>query len=111
MAEFLESLDRVEALGPIGLALPGHGRVLEDVPAIIAEHRDGVATRLEATVDRGRRRRRDCGHEISRRVFGDLEPIAMVWRLTETMAYLRHLRLTGAIRRSEVDGLFRYELA
>lgn len=110
VAEFLESLDRVEALGPIGLALPGHGRALEDVPAIIAEHRDGVATRLEATVTAvgdGA----DCGHEISRRLFGDLEPTAMVWRLTETMAYLRHLRLTGAIRRSEVDGLFRYELA
>ena len=54
---------------------------------------------------------RTAAIEISRRLFGDLEPTAMVWRLTETMAYLRHLRLTGAIQRSEVDGFFRYEVA
>ena len=105
------SLDRVEALGPFSLALPGHGRALEDVPAIIAEHRDGVATRLDATVA-AIRDGADTGHEISRRLFGDLEPTAMVWRLTETMAYLRHLRLTGAISRSEdADGFFHYELS
>jgi glyoxylase-like metal-dependent hydrolase (beta-lactamase superfamily II) len=111
VAEFLWSLDRIEALGPFELALPGHGRALEDLPAILAEHREGVAARLDATVA-AVRDGVDTGHEISRRLFGDLDPTAMVWRLTETVAYLRHLRLTGAISRSEdADGYFHYELS
>ena len=43
--------------------------------------------------------RRDAGaFAITGRVFGELDPIAMVWRLTEIACYLRHLRLTGVGR-------------
>ena len=97
VAEFLGSLDRVEALGPFALALPGHGRALEDVPAIIADHRDGRRDAARRDGRRDPRRRRQRPTRSSRRVFGDLEPTAMVWRLTEIVAYLRHLRLAGAI--------------
>jgi glyoxylase-like metal-dependent hydrolase (beta-lactamase superfamily II) len=110
VAEFLWSLDRVETLGPFTLALPGHGRALEDVPAILAEHRAGVATRLDATVA-AIRDGADCGYEITRRVFGEVEGTEAVWRLTEILAYQRHLRVTGAITRVEKDGRFRYVLA
>ena len=49
---------------------------------------------------------RTAAHTRSpRRVFGDLDPIAMVWRLTEIAAYLRHLRLTGASSATRRDGL------
>jgi glyoxylase-like metal-dependent hydrolase (beta-lactamase superfamily II) len=110
IAEFLGSLDRVAALGPFALALPGHGRVLEDLPAIIEEHRAGVAARLEATVEAIRLGDTN-GYAVTRRVFGDLDPIANVWRLTEIACYLRHLRLTGAITRDErADGRFVYSL-
>jgi glyoxylase-like metal-dependent hydrolase (beta-lactamase superfamily II) len=107
VAEFLGSLDRVEALGPFELALPGHGRALEDVPAIIDAHRAGVATRLDATV-RAIRGGADNGFEITRSVFGPVEGTEAVWRLTEIAAYLRHLRLAGAITRFEYDGRFQY---
>jgi glyoxylase-like metal-dependent hydrolase (beta-lactamase superfamily II) len=107
VAEFLGSLDRVEALGPFDLALPGHGRALEDVPAIIAEHRAGVATRLDATVE-AIRDGADNGYEITKRVFGDVEGTEAVWRLTEIAAYLRHLRLAGTITRHDRDGHFQY---
>jgi glyoxylase-like metal-dependent hydrolase (beta-lactamase superfamily II) len=108
VAEFLASLDRVEALGPFALALPGHGRALDDVPAILAEHRAGVAGRLDATVS-AIRAGADSGYEITRRVFGDDDPIAMVWRLTEIAAYLRHLRLSGVVTRDvRADGRFAY---
>jgi glyoxylase-like metal-dependent hydrolase (beta-lactamase superfamily II) len=108
VAEFLRSLDRVAALGPLGLALPGHGRALDDLPRIIEDHRRGVAGRLEATLD-AVRAEQDGAFAITRRVFGDLAPIAMVWRVTEIACYLRHLRLAGVITREEdARGYFRY---
>jgi glyoxylase-like metal-dependent hydrolase (beta-lactamase superfamily II) len=111
VAEFLGSLDRVEALGPFALAAPGHGRALQDVPKVIAEYRAGVAGRLDATVS-AIRAGADSGYEVARRVFGDQGPVAMVWRLTETAAYLRHLRLAGAITRAETAaGRFTYRAA
>ena len=85
--------------------------MLEDLPAAIEIHRVGVADRLDATVaailagDSN-------GYEITARVFGDLDPIGMVWRLTEVACYLRHLRLAGAVTRGErADGRFVYALA
>jgi hypothetical protein len=111
VAEFLASLDRVEALGPFALALPGHGRALDDVPAILAEHRAGVAGRLDATVS-AIRAGAHSGYAITRRVFDEHDPIAMVWRLTEIAAYLRHLRLAGVITRDmTADGRFAYRAA
>jgi glyoxylase-like metal-dependent hydrolase (beta-lactamase superfamily II) len=110
VAEFLSSLDRVSELGPFSLAMPGHGRVLEDVPAIIADHRAGVAARLDATVAAVRAGDAN-GHAITTTVFGDLDPIANVWRLTEIACYLRHLRLAGVVEREVLDdGRFRYAL-
>jgi glyoxylase-like metal-dependent hydrolase (beta-lactamase superfamily II) len=110
VAEFLGSLDRVEALGPFALALPGHGRVLEDMPAIIADHRAGVAGRLDATVEAIRAGDANA-YTITSTVFGELDPIAKVWRLTEIACYLRHLRLAGVVERTVLaDGRFRYAL-
>jgi glyoxylase-like metal-dependent hydrolase (beta-lactamase superfamily II) len=111
VAEFLRSLDRVEALGPFALALPGHGRALEDVPTIIADHRAGVAGRLDATLS-AIHAGANSGYAITRRVFGDLDGTAMVWRLTEAASYLRHLRLAGMVTRTEdAGGRFRYAKA
>jgi glyoxylase-like metal-dependent hydrolase (beta-lactamase superfamily II) len=108
IAEFLHSLDRVEALGPLALALPGHGRPLDDVPAIIEDHRRGVAERLDATLAAVRDGPTGA-HGITARVFGTLPPIEMVWRLTEIACYLRHLRLAGIVARDEdADGRFLY---
>jgi hypothetical protein len=86
--------------------MPGHGRVLEDLPAIISEHRAGVAARLDATVSAIEA---GCSnaYAITSRVFGDLDPIGMVWRLTEIACYLRHLRLAGVVSR-EGHERFRY---
>jgi glyoxylase-like metal-dependent hydrolase (beta-lactamase superfamily II) len=110
VAEFLASLDRVEALGPFALAMPGHGRVLEDLPAVISDHREGVASRLEATVAAIRAGDTNA-YAITARVFGDLDPIGMVWRLTEIACYLRHLRVAGVVVRDQVgSGRFRYSL-
>ncbi len=110
VAEYLNSLDAIEALGPTALALPGHGRPIEDLPAAIALHRDGVAGRLEQTVA-AIAAGPTGAYEITDRVFGDLDPQAAVWRMAEMLCHLKHLRLAGAIIRDEApDGTFTYRL-
>src|SRR5690349_1591024 len=111
IAEFLGSLDRVSDLSPFTLAMPGHGRVLEDLPEAVELHRAGVASRLEETIAAIRAGDTNA-YAITARVFDVSDPIAMVWRLTEIACYLRHLRLAGAVERHVLDdGRFRYALA
>ena len=109
IAEFLGSLDRIEEAGPFDLALPGHGRPLEDVPGAIEAHRRGVAERLDATLDAVRAGPAGA-YELTARVFPDLPSAEQgVWRMTEVMCCLRHLRLAGAVVRHENGGgLFTY---
>ena len=92
--------------------LPGHGRALADVPALIAEHREGIAERLRLVRDAVTGGARN-GYEITLAVFGsDLTVSDLSFRLTEVLAYLRHERLAGRIlRETAADGRFRYELA
>jgi glyoxylase-like metal-dependent hydrolase (beta-lactamase superfamily II) len=105
VAEFLESLDRIEALGRFDHALPGHGRAVEDLPASLQDHRAGVARRLEQTLaalDDG-----PAGaFALTERMFGALPAPLDVWRMTEVCAYLRHLRLAGVVVREEDGGRY-----
>ncbi|HUA70350.1 MAG TPA: MBL fold metallo-hydrolase [Solirubrobacteraceae bacterium] len=111
VAEYLSSLDTIEALGPFSLALPGHGRPIENLPEAIALHRRGVAERLEQTlaaIAAGP----TGAYELTYRVFGDLDDQAGVWKMTEIFGYLKHLRLAGKVTRDEdMDGTFSYRLA
>jgi glyoxylase-like metal-dependent hydrolase (beta-lactamase superfamily II) len=110
VAEYLKSLDAIEALGPFALALPGHGRPISDLAEAIALHRRGVAERLEQTmaaIAAGP----TGGYELTYRVFSDLDDHAAVWKMTELFGYLKHLRLAGKIARDEAaDGTFSYRL-
>lgn len=110
VGEYLRSLDRVAALGAFDLALPGHGRALDDVEASVAEHRRAVQQRLEwtlAAVAAG-----PAGaHVLRERVFGPQRAEQAVFSGTEVACYLRHLRLAGAVARHEdAGGRFAYTL-
>lgn len=112
VAEFLDALDRIEAFEPPTLALPGHGRPISDVPETIALHRRGIAERLSDT--RAAIAAGPAGaYELTPRVFGEPDSgETAVWRMTELVCYLRHLRLAGEIIRDEgPDGKFIYRLA
>jgi glyoxylase-like metal-dependent hydrolase (beta-lactamase superfamily II) len=111
VGEMNASLDRLDALTNLTLVLPGHGRPLADVAGILALHRSGLADRQravrEAVADGAQ-----TGLGVTHAVFGDeLPPLEAVWRLGETICYLRHDRLAGRIERKEENGRFRYELA
>jgi glyoxylase-like metal-dependent hydrolase (beta-lactamase superfamily II) len=109
IAEYLQSLERLETMGGLTLGLPGHGRPLEDVDSLIVLHRRSVEERLAATqavVDRGAY----GAWEITAQVFGE-RPSGMggVSHVGEVMAYLLHLRRQGTVVRNVgPDGTFTY---
>jgi glyoxylase-like metal-dependent hydrolase (beta-lactamase superfamily II) len=112
VGELLSSYDRVAALEPVRVGLPGHGRPLPDLAGVLDAHRAGVAERI------GRARSAVAAgpagaYELTRRVFGEPDSDqTVVWQLTEILCYLKHLRDAGAVVRDEdAAGAYRYRLA
>jgi glyoxylase-like metal-dependent hydrolase (beta-lactamase superfamily II) len=104
VGEFLSSLDVVETLDA-RLCLPGHGRTFTDVHAHIEGNRELVAEHLAkvmAAIEAGEAEGSEplTAFEILPRVYGPhLTPMTAQWLLTETLAMLRHLEVTGRARR------------
>lgn len=111
VAEFLGSLDVIERLD-VDMALPGHGRPVEDVRHAVAEHRAGVAERIAAT-EEALRAGPASGYEVTARVFGEpSSEMVRVWQFVEVVSYLRHLRVAGRVARDVApDGTFRHRRA
>jgi len=111
VAELAASLDLVEGLD-VELALPGHGRPIEDLDEIVEMHRAEIERRLELVAAEVARQPGPA-YEIGLRTFGPTPSMmAEVGRLQEAMACLRHLRLEGRVVREELpSGVFRYSLA
>jgi glyoxylase-like metal-dependent hydrolase (beta-lactamase superfamily II) len=110
--EHIAAMARVAALGPAVTGLPGHGRALEDLPAVAAMYHHGLVDRIAATrraVSEGPA----GGWVISRRVFGETEDRAEEFaHFVETASYLRRLRLAGVVVREQTDdGTFCHKLA
>jgi glyoxylase-like metal-dependent hydrolase (beta-lactamase superfamily II) len=98
IGEFLRSLDRVEGFGA-RLCVAGHGRPFNDVQAHIRWTRELVAERLQI-VRMGLRGRSLPAFDVAALIHGEqLTPITAGWRLNETLCYLRHLELEGAVER------------
>jgi glyoxylase-like metal-dependent hydrolase (beta-lactamase superfamily II) len=107
-AEILASLDALEAAGPIAAALPGHGRPITDLGAVLADTRAGFAARMAAT-RRALAAGPGDGYTLTLRIFGDEDDLAAVGHLTEVLAYLRHLRLRGeVVRETTPDDTYLY---
>ena len=106
-AELLASLDRIAPLA-VERTLPGHGRPIDDLAPVLDEHRTELAARLaavEAAVAEGPA----GGYELAERVFGPPETdYDRVYRLAEILAYVRHLRLAGRVRREVRESRYVY---
>ena len=110
LAQTLASLDALERCGAT-LALPGHGRPIQDVPATIADTRDGFAQRLRDTrsaIERG-----PAGaYELATRIWGEERELQAFGHTLELLSYLRYLRGLGEVTRTtRPDGTYRYETA
>ena len=96
--EFLESLDRVDALDA-RLCLPGHGRTFSDVHAHVVANRELVRERCELVLQAV------SGEPLTAfavlpRVYGEaLNELNVSWWLSETLSYLTHLEAAGSVRR------------
>jgi glyoxylase-like metal-dependent hydrolase (beta-lactamase superfamily II) len=110
VAELAASLALVEGLD-VDLALPGHGRPIEDLAEVISMHQEEIVRRLEL-VEAEVARQPGPAYEIGQRAFGPSPTMmAEVGRLQEAMACLRHLRLEGRVVRDVLpSGVFRYRL-
>ena len=96
--EFLESLDRVEALDA-RLCLPGHGRTFADVQAHVLANRALVSERLGRVIE-ALSGEPLTAFEVLPRVYGEaLNEMNVNWWLKETLSYLTHLELQGKVHR------------
>ena len=111
VAELAASLALVEGLD-VDVALPGHGRPIEDLAEIIVMHEEELERRL-GLVEAEVAREPGPAYQIGMRAFGPSPSMmAEVGRLQEAMACLRHLRLQGRVVRDVLpSGVFRYRLA
>jgi glyoxylase-like metal-dependent hydrolase (beta-lactamase superfamily II) len=95
VGEFVHSLSVVEALHA-RLCLPGHGRTFADVQAHIEGNRELVSERLEKTFAALAEGDPPTAFEVVPRVYGsELQSANAPWLLSETLAMLRHLKVTG----------------
>jgi glyoxylase-like metal-dependent hydrolase (beta-lactamase superfamily II) len=110
IGEFLGSLDVVDDLDA-RLALSGHGKPFLDVHGHIEGNRRLVRERLDAAqaaVSDGAR----TALEITPAVHGGpLTETNAGWWLPETLCYLRHLELSGRVRRASDSGVERWAAA
>jgi glyoxylase-like metal-dependent hydrolase (beta-lactamase superfamily II) len=100
--EFLHSLDLVQELDA-RLCLAGHGRTFTDVQAHIDANRTLVRQRLGKVEEVIASDDGLTAYEAVPRIYGEaITPQNANWWLPETLAYLRHLELTGRVQR--IDG-------
>jgi glyoxylase-like metal-dependent hydrolase (beta-lactamase superfamily II) len=102
VGEFLRSLDVVEALDA-RLCLAGHGRTFSDVQAHITANRALVGERL-SKVHAAAGGGMITAFDAVPAVHGQpISPATAPWWLRETLCYLRHLEVTGRMRRVAGD--------
>ncbi len=112
VGEFVVSLDRVEELDA-RLCLAGHGRTFTDVRAHIDANRALVSERLErvrlAVAEHGP----ISAYDVVPLLHGEeLSALTAGWWLPEALCYLRHLEVSGQVRRVEgEDDTERWALA
>jgi len=100
IGEFLASLDKVQALDA-RLCLAGHARTFTDVDAHIDANRELVAERLERVLAAVAEHGPITAYDIVPLLYGqELTQLTAGWWLPETLAYVRHLEMTGRVGRS-----------
>jgi glyoxylase-like metal-dependent hydrolase (beta-lactamase superfamily II) len=111
VGEYFLSLERIETVDPVNLAVLGHGRPLADFHGTVQAWRLEFRRRIDAVAAEIAAGARNAW-EITTRLYdieaqGDMASLD----LAEVIAYLRHLRLSGrVVRRTLADGSFRYQL-
>jgi glyoxylase-like metal-dependent hydrolase (beta-lactamase superfamily II) len=104
IGEYLTSLKRIGDLDA-ALALPGHGRPINDLAPVIALYQEGINRRLRDVLGVLREGPRTAW-DAALALFGTQQSEAVtVWSFLETVGYVQHLELAGQVRRNKA-GVF-----
>ncbi len=108
--EYLSSLDTVESL-PTDLILAGHGKPVRDLPGLVSANRRAVDERM-GRVREAIATESLTPYDIVPKLMQteDLNPMLVSWGLSETLAYLRHLEITGEAEKVEGSDPERWRL-
>jgi glyoxylase-like metal-dependent hydrolase (beta-lactamase superfamily II) len=108
--EYLSSLDTVESL-PTDLILAGHGKPVRDLPGLVSANRRAVHERM-GRVREAIAMESLTPYDIVPKLMQteDLNPMLVSWGLSETLAYLRHLEITGEAEKEEGSDPERWRL-
>ncbi|MEJ7715522.1 MAG: MBL fold metallo-hydrolase [Thermoleophilaceae bacterium] len=108
--EYLSSLDTVESL-PTDLVLAGHGKPVRDLPGLVSANRRAVHERM-GRVREAIATESLTPYDIVPKLMQteDLNPMLASWGLSETLAYLRHLEITGEAEKVEGSDPERWRL-
>jgi glyoxylase-like metal-dependent hydrolase (beta-lactamase superfamily II) len=99
VGEFLHSLDVVQARDA-RLCLAGHARTFTDVAAHIEANRALVGRRLARVREIVAEHGPITAYDVVPLLYGEpITPLNASWWLPETLCHLRHLEVTGAVRR------------
>ena len=99
VGEFLDSLDKVQALDA-RLCLAGHARTFTDVVAHIEANRALVHERLARVREIVARRGPITAYDVAPLLYGEpIAPPRASWWMQETLCYLRRLEAIGALQR------------
>ena len=114
LRNYLDSLKLVRGL-PDRRLLPAHGPVAPSVHRRVdelIEHHDVRLTQIDETIDAGASTASESAHRMlwtrRGRSFGELDLLSQCLAVTETMAHLDVLALSGRLTRTEVDGTWHY---
>jgi glyoxylase-like metal-dependent hydrolase (beta-lactamase superfamily II) len=116
LSDYLTNLEKVQGLR-VKIALPGHRRLISDLPKRIRElqdhHRDRLTEVLTA-LRRGSKTALQIAPEITWDIadgWDDFPPTQKWFAFGETLAHLRFLENKGNVRRENTDGKIWYSLA
>ncbi len=111
LARYLASLQELARL-EVDLALPGHGRLIQDLAGRIQEleehHRRRLAEMFQAVAPEG-----SSAYQVSRRVFPyeNFSTHEIRFAVAETLAHLEHLLAAGVLERRTEAGRWIYRSA
>ena len=109
LPDYLASMDRMEALQLVR-ALPGHGDIIEDIPAVMENNRRRIFKRREDFRELLQQGGHNTVYDLARAHFGDMHPMQTYLTVTEALGALDLLAQQDALVLDEESDLIRFTL-
>ncbi len=111
LIEYLDSLDRFEALREMKAVFPGHGKPIENVYDLIKDNRRKIEIRKKAFIELLQKNGESLVFDIAAAHFGKLHLMEYYLAVSETIAYLDLLVQEGSLELIEAENSVTARLA